>query len=551
MNTPLIDISPDQWAIVHKILQQHVPQHEVWAFGSRAQWTAKEYSDLDLVVITDKPLPLDVVASLKEDFSESDLPWKVDILDWATTSESFRKIIERDKVVVRESKRGLGMSSEWSRVTVEEITSKVAMGPFGSNIKVSTFVPSGVPIISGEHLRGTKVQDGRFNFITEEHAEKLKNSLVLRGDVIFTHAGNIGQVAVIPETSRYERYIISQRQFFGRCKRELVLPEYLTYFFHSPEGKHKLLSNASQVGVPSIARPSSHLKSIEVPLPSIDCQHAICDVLSVLENRIDHNRTLATNLEAIARRLFKSWFVNFDPVRAKAAGDKPPGLADDIAALFPDRLVDSELGEVPEGWSYKPITKIASVLSGGTPKRSVAEYWDGDIPWYSVVDSPQKGDLFVVQTSDYITEEGLKKSAAKLLPPGTTILSARGTVGKLALTCGPMTINQSCYALKGALGDYFTHFTISNSIEWLKQNVHGAVFDTITKSTLDEMIVVAPPEDIAQAFEKVINPLMTKIESSVRERIILSSIRNILLPRLISGKIRVSDAQAQIEEALT
>ncbi|EQD72800.1 DNA polymerase beta subunit [mine drainage metagenome] len=121
MNTPLIDISPDQWAIVHKILQQHVPQHEVWAFGSRAHWTAKEYSDLDLVIITDKPLPLEISASLSEDFSESDLPWKVDILDWATTSESFRKIIERDKVVVQESKRGRGIASSWTRSNLGSI----------------------------------------------------------------------------------------------------------------------------------------------------------------------------------------------------------------------------------------------------------------------------------------------------------------------------------------------------------------------------------------------------------------------------------------------
>ena len=262
------------------------------------------------------------------------------------------------------------------------------------------------------------------------------------------------------------------------------------------------------------------------------------------------DRLLAANLEAIARRLFKSWFVDFDPVRAKAAGEKPSGLADDIAVLFPDRFVESELGEIPEGWVYQPITRIASVLSGGTPKRSVIEYWDGDIPWYSVVDSPTDGDMFVVRTSEYITQLGLEKSAAKLLPAGVTILSARGTVGKLAMTCCPMTINQSCYAIKGDLGDYFTYFTIAQSIEWLKQNVHGAVFDTITKATLDGMTVVTPSEKAIQAFEIVVKPLMVRIESSVRERLALSSIRDLLLPRLISGKLRVKDAVSLIEETI-
>uniref|UniRef100_UPI0026209923 nucleotidyltransferase family protein n=1 Tax=Ferrovum sp. TaxID=2609467 RepID=UPI0026209923 len=116
MNPPLIDISPDDWAIIRNILQKNVPQWDVWAFGSRAKWTAKEYSDLDLAIITDKPLPLKVSASLSSDFSESDLPWKVDVVDWATTSETFRKIIERDKVVVRKgasSLGGLGVVFEW------------------------------------------------------------------------------------------------------------------------------------------------------------------------------------------------------------------------------------------------------------------------------------------------------------------------------------------------------------------------------------------------------------------------------------------------------
>ncbi len=313
-------------------------------------------------------------------------------------------------------------------------------------------------------------------------------------------------------------------------------------------GLPDLLALATGSTFPNVGR--DDLLAIPAPMISLEGSIAIGSVLKAISDRIDHNRALAANLEAIARRLFKSWFVDFDPVRAKAAGEKPPGLADDIAALFPDRLVDSELGEIPEGWVYQPITRIASVLSGGTPKRSVIEYWDGDIPWYSVVDSPTDGNMFVVRTSEYITQLGLEKSAAKLLPAGVTILSARGTVGKLALTCCPMTINQSCYAIKGDLGDYFTYFTIAQSIEWLKQNVHGAVFDTITKATLDGMTVVTPSEKAIQAFEIVVKPLMVRIESSVRERLALSSIRDLLLPRLISGKLRVEDAEPIIEETL-
>ena len=155
----------------------------------------------------------------------------------------------------------------WEIKRVEEICDKIAMGPFGSNIKVSTFVDDGIPIISGHHLHNFLLKEGDHKFITEEHAERLKNSLVRSGDVIFTHAGTVGQVSLIPKDSDYETYVISQRQFYARPVRT-EHSAYLNFFFHTPTGQHKLLSNVSGSGVPSIARPSSHLKAIELTLPS-------------------------------------------------------------------------------------------------------------------------------------------------------------------------------------------------------------------------------------------------------------------------------------------
>ena len=155
----------------------------------------------------------------------------------------------------------------WEIKRVEEICDKIAMGPFGSNIKVSTFVDDGIPIISGHHLHNFLLKEGDHKFITEEHAERLKNSLVRTGDVIFTHAGTVGQVSLIPKDSDYETYVISQRQFYARPVRT-EYSAYLNFFFHTPIGQHKLLSNVSGSGVPSIARPSSHLKAIELTLAS-------------------------------------------------------------------------------------------------------------------------------------------------------------------------------------------------------------------------------------------------------------------------------------------
>ena len=156
----------------------------------------------------------------------------------------------------------------WRVKRIEDVAERVAMGPFGSSIKVSTFVVKGIPIISGQHLKGTLLEDGDYRFITKDHAERLANSNVQRGDIVFTHAGTIGQVAYIPETSQYKRYIISQRQFYLRCDTSQISPLYVVHYFKTREGQHQLLANTSSTGVPSIARPVTHLRSINLCVPS-------------------------------------------------------------------------------------------------------------------------------------------------------------------------------------------------------------------------------------------------------------------------------------------
>lgn len=440
------------------------------------------------------------------------------------------------------------MASDWQNVSVEDLTEKVAMGPFGSNIKVSTFVPSGVPIISGEHLHSTKMQDGRFNFITEEHAERLRNSIVTHGDVVFTHAGNIGQAAVIPQNSRYKKYVLSQRQFYARCKKDRILPEYMAYFFHSPEGRHKLLSNASQVGVPSIARPSSHLKSIEIPLPPLDIQRSVCELLSILESRIDHTRALATNLEAIARRLFKSWFVDFEPVHAKAAGEKPAGLTEDIAALFPDRFADDELGEIPAGWKIGVLGNICELNPESWSARNhpeLLEYIDlsnvksGRIEGattYSWDESPSRARR-VLHCGDTIvgTVRPGNRSFALIAMDGLT-----GSTGFAVLR--PSHLHHREYLYLAATAD--------DAIERLAHLADGAAYPAVRPDVVTGAEVVIPNAEIMRRFSAITCPMFDQIAVCQSEVSVLSSLRDLILPRLISGKLRVENAEIMIEEAV-
>lgn len=437
------------------------------------------------------------------------------------------------------------MGNEYPIARLAEVAEKIGMGPFGSSIKVETFVELGIPIISGQHLKGSRLQDSEFNFITLEHADRLANANVRRGDVIFTHAGNIGQVAFIPQNSMYDRYVISQRQFYLRPNTKKVIPEYITYYFLTTEGRHKLLANASSTGVPSIAQPVTYLRSLGIPLPSLAIQSAIVSILGSLDDKIELNRQINEKLEAIAQALFKSWFIDFYPVRAKAEG-RDTGLPEQISSLFPSSLVDSEQGPIPEGWRVGSLTEIASIISGGTPKTTKIEYWGDEIPWFSMVDYPSHGEVYILETEKKITQEGLRNSAAQLIDPGVIILSARGTVGKFAIAAVPMTFNQSCYALKGTSAPYgspFLFYSLKKAIDTLKAYSHGSVFSTITRDTLSIVKICIPDEKLALMFGNCVEGYFGKVLVNSKQNIVLNGLRDVLLPGLISGELPIPDAE--------
>jgi type I restriction enzyme, S subunit len=290
-------------------------------------------------------------------------------------------------------------------------------------------------------------------------------------------------------------------------------------------------------------------RGIEIECPPIHQQKAIAHILGTLDDKIELNRKTSETLEAMAKALFKSWFIDFDPVRAKAEG-RPTGLPAEISDLFPDSFEDSELGEIPRGWQCCPFTQLVDVISGGTPKTSVDKYWNGSIPWFSVVDAPSGADCWVIQTEKSITHLGLDNCSSKLLPIGTTIISARGTVGKVCQTGQDMAMNQSCYGLrsKAANGEYFCFYLTKSLVEILEARAHGSVFSTITRDTLDGVSTISPPLEVIQSFNGIAGALLVKIKNNLEENRILGNQRDALLPKLISGEIRIPDAEKMLEE---
>jgi type I restriction enzyme S subunit len=247
-------------------------------------------------------------------------------------------------------------------------------------------------------------------------------------------------------------------------------------------------------------------------------------------------------LEAMARALFKSWFVDFDPVRAKAEG-RDPGLPKTLADLFPDSFEDSELGEIPKGWGIARFADTVEIVGGGTPKTSIADYWDGDIRWFSVVDAPSDSEVWVVDTEKKVTRAGIENSSTRVLPIGTTIISARGSVGRIALVGVPMAMNQSCYGLRGRTGahGFFIYFSTRELVGNLRQHAHGSVFDTITRDTFAGVLVVEPPAELIEAFEKRVGPILERIRACLFLSRTVAALRDTLLPKLISGELRARD----------
>lgn len=365
-------------------------------------------------------------------------------------------------------------------------------------------------------------------------------------DVVVVRRCNSGQSAYIPNGFKCA---IGQNLVVLRADGKKVFPSYLRWLVRGAEWWDQV-SKFINVGAIFDSLRCRDIPNFELPIPPLEVQGEISKFLSSIDDRITLLREINATLEAIAQAQFKSWFVDFDPVRAKMGGRAPEGLDEATAALFPEGFEESELGATPMGWLPRTFRETVDVIGGGTPKTSNPEFWNGSIPWFSVVDAPSAHDVFVVDTEKHITEAGLNGSSTKLLPAGTTIISARGTVGRLALTGCHMAMNQSCYGLRGKAGDaYFTYLSTARLIRQLQQRAHGSVFDTITQETFSGVSLSYPPTEIILKFDATVEPLMLRIRENLYQAQTLAALRDTLLPRLISGQLRLPEAESLLAEA--
>lgn len=400
-------------------------------------------------------------------------------------------------------------SNEWKEYKLGELVDDIAMGPFGSNIKVDNFIQKGVPVIRGANLNEGGFTDDKFVFISEEKAQSLKRSLAFPDDLVFTHRGTIGQVGIIP-FGKYPKYLVSQSQLRLTVNKKYLLPLFLYYFFKSHVGQFELLKNTSQVGVPAIAQPTRSLREVDIRIPNLETQQKISNILSALDDKIELNRQTNATLEAIAQAIFKEWFVDFNF----------PGATGE--------LVESELGMIPKGWR---VGKLEEIITNFDRKRvplssRERENRKGAFPYYGAAS-------ILDYVDDYIFD-----GVYLLMGEDGTVITEDGKP-VLQYVSGKFWVNNHTHVLQGKK-PFSTEFVL---LQLKNTNVNlivtGAVQPKINQGNLNELPVVIPDEFTLLSFQDTITSIFSNILDTEQETSILKGIRDNLLPKLMNGEIDV------------
>ena len=390
---------------------------------------------------------------------------------------------------------------EWKEYKVAEVIDEISMGPFGSNIKRDNYVDFGVPYLNGSNLSSYKLNEESFNYVTEEKAKSLGRCVAKRGDIIVTHRGTIGQISYIPYDSKYELYLTGNSQFRLTVNNKVIRPDFFVYYFHTRMGQHRLLANASQVGVPALARPTSTFKEVLVPVPKMEVQNKIMDILHSIDDKIEVNRQINDNLEQQAQALFKSWFVDFEPFKG-------------------GEFVESELGMIPKGWRVYILSEFLPVITG---KKDANVAQGGPYPFFSC--SQDYG-----WTDEYSFD-------------GNAILVAGNGDFNVKMYNGKFEAYQRTYVLIPHNPQYtaWLYYAVKYHLNDITSAARGSVIKFITKGNLADFRFPAPSNLVKAEIIEKFDCIRRMIASNEQESRRLATLRDTLLPKLMSGELKVND----------
>ena len=498
-------------------------------FGSRATGTNTVTSDVDIALIGDQ-LTLTDRARLSAGIDQIPMAQTVDLLLYdSIRDQSLHDHIRNDGIEWFARPTRVATDSEnWPTLRFKELL----QGPVRNGIyKRKEYRGHGMKIVNmGELFAHPRLHAVPMKRVSLTESERDRFSVV-EGDLLFARrslvaegAGRCCVVLCVDEPTTFESSIIRARPDPTRSDSL-----YLYYFFGSPLGLHLLDTIRRQVAVAGIT--GKDLAALTIPVPSPPQQRAIAQVLGTLDDKIELNRRMNETLEAMARALFKSWFVDFDPVRAKMEG-RDTGLPQDIADLFPDRLVESELGEMPEGWEVKPLRDCMLLTMGQSPPGSTYNE-DGDgLPFF------QGRTDFGFR---YPTNRRFCSAPTRIAGPEDTLVSVRAPVGDINVAWERCCIGRGVAALRHRSGSAsYTYHSAWAMQRALREYQHtGTVFGAINKGQFEALRMVDADPKTVNVFDSLAGPLDARVRSSVAESRTLASLRDALLPKLISGTLRV------------
>lgn len=393
----------------------------------------------------------------------------------------------------------------------------------------------------GYDLPRAKRVEGIYPLVSSAGVSDCHDVPMVRGPGVVTgRYGTIGQVFFVRDDFWPLNTTLYVRDFKGND------PEFISYFLRTVD----FFAYSDKAAVPGVNR--NHLHEALATMPALPAQKEIAAVLGALDDRIALLRETNTTLEAIAQALFKSWFVDFDPVRAKLDGRIPEGMDEATATLFPDSFNESEIGLVPTGWRVGEIGDVVDYVGGGTPSTKGVEYWEpGEHAWTTPKDLSGLKSPALLRTDRLISSKGLTKVSSGLLPAGTLLLSSRAPIGYLAIAQIPLAINQGYIAMlpSSQLPPLYMLFWCRQNMEVIKSRANGSTFMEISKKAFSPIPSLVPPAPVLDAFMIIASQLFSRLVENEKQAQTLVCLRDVLLPRLVSGQLRLSDTADAIQEA--
>lgn len=401
----------------------------------------------------------------------------------------------------------------------------VQTGPFGSQLHKSDYVETGTPIITVEHLGNRRLSRESVPFVREEDRIRLSKYSLKTGDLVFSRVGSVDRCSYVSDDE--DGWLFSGRCLRVRAKKDILYTKYLYYYFCLDSVKEYIRSIAVGATMPSIN--TKILSEVNITFPNITQQKAIADILYCLDDKIELNNRINKNLEEMAQAIFKSWFVDFEP--------------------FQDgEFEDSELGRIPKGWSVGTISDLGEVVGGSTPSKAHPEYYiDSGIAWITPKDLSNNKDKFILKGEIDITDLGLKNSSTKIMPAGTVLFSSRAPIGYIAIAKNDVTTNQGFKSVvpKKNVGTAYIYYFLKNNLAVIENRASGSTFKEVSGSVMKQVPALIPCDTVLKKFQNICSLYFKQQLLFENQNRTLIAVRDSLLPKLMSGEIRVPIEEVQ------